>query len=105
MPHRENIVVWHLNNDDRAIIMKSLRHKLSKQDKFVLLGRSYLSPRIKHLVNKENRKAEGLAATSEISTAKSVSSSTGTESLRRGYHQEGRSYSAPARLVLLEPNP
>ena len=79
MPHCEHIVVWHLDDDDWAIIMNSLRHELSKQDKFVLLGRSYVFPWIKHLVDKENRKTEGFAATSKSSTVKSVPSSMQTE--------------------------
>lgn len=79
MPLCERIIIWHLNNDDYADVMKYLRPQLSTRNRFVLLGRSYLTVWIKYLVQKENRKAERLATTSEFSTSKPVSSSTRME--------------------------
>lgn len=78
MSHCEHIVVWHLNNDDHTLVNKYIKHKLSQHDKLVLLGQRHLAPWIKYLVKKVNSKAEGLAATSEPSTAKSVPSSRRT---------------------------
>lgn len=78
MSHCEHIIVWHLNNDDYTLVNKYIKHKLSQHDKLVLLGQRHLAPWIKYLVKKVNGKAEGLAATSEPSTAKLVPSSRRT---------------------------
>lgn len=70
--------------------MEYLRPNLFRHDRFFLLGRSYPAPWIKDLIKKENRRAGGLVATWERSTAKSVSSNTRTEQSPAGASRHAR---------------
>ena len=76
----EHIIIWHLKNDDYTALYKEVPNRLlSRCNKMMFLGRSYVTPHLEKLAKEENDKAQNLTATSEPSLVKPVSSSMQTQ--------------------------
>ena len=74
MAHCEHIIVWHINAEEYAALAKSRNRILSRSDKYVVLGPTYLAQLVATLIDKESSNAEGIITTSKPSTTKSVGS-------------------------------